>query len=161
MGHYKLHRKKYMRTKSRKSSKRRPAERVKEEAPAPTILSIVYRLPSETYLNAIARDMHKTAKAKGWWKGKNGDLKGKLLLVHSEVSEAVEEFRAGYPLNEVRWELDKHGQWKPEGFAIEVADAIIRLGDICAKHNIDIDRAIDIKRAFNEGRPYLHGGKSF
>lgn len=139
----------------------RAKDYIGKSPPKPVTLSIVYRLPSEDHLNSIARDMHKTAKAKGWWKGKNGDLKGKLLLVHSEVSEAAEEFRAGHPLNEVRFELDKHGQWKPEGFPIEVADAIIRLGDICAKHDIDIDKAIDMKRAFNEGRPYLHGGKSF
>lgn len=48
---------------------------------------------------------------------------------------------------------------KPEGIPSELADIIIRVLDICAAEGIDIAAAIADKMAFNETRPYRHGGK--
>lgn len=48
---------------------------------------------------------------------------------------------------------------KPEGIPSELADIIIRVLDICAANGIDIAAAIADKMAFNETRPYRHGGK--
>ena len=33
--------------------------------------------------------------------------------------------------------------------------------DFCTFHNIDLDRAVEMKHSFNAGRPYAHGGKKF
>ncbi len=115
----------------------------------------------EKPLNILGRWFHKIAKGKGWWKGSAGRVEKKILLMHSELSEMTEELRDGRSQTEVYYKKDKHGQWKPEGVPIEAADLYIRLGDYCARHQIDLDRAVEIKMAFNLGRPYLHGGKAF
>jgi NTP pyrophosphatase (non-canonical NTP hydrolase) len=83
----------------------------------------------------------------------------KLMLVCTELAEAMEEFRNGHPFNEVRWEPDPDMLVKPEGIAIELADALIRILDLCAANVIDIEKAIRTKLAYNECRPYRHGGK--
>ena len=48
---------------------------------------------------------------------------------------------------------------KPEGIAVELADAMIRILDYCAYSGIDIEEALKLKHAYNKGRPYRHGGK--
>lgn len=115
--------------------------------------------PSKNPLNQLAQLVHKLAKEKGWWTGKKGAPEGKLLMMHTEIAEITEEYRRGRPMTEIRWEKDEHGQVKPEGVPVEAADLAIRLLDFCAKHKIDLARAIEIKHTFNSGRPYLHGGK--
>jgi NTP pyrophosphatase (non-canonical NTP hydrolase) len=46
---------------------------------------------------------------------------------------------------------------KPEGVPAELADVIIRVLDFCGAREIDIDRAIEAKIAFNKTRPPMHG----
>jgi hypothetical protein len=58
------------------------------------------------------------------------------------------------PHNWERYELSK-----PEGFPIEVADAIMRLTDICYSLQIDLQTALDIKMDYNTQRPTGHGRK--
>jgi hypothetical protein len=53
--------------------------------------------------------------------------------------------------------LTKHLQ--PEGIPTELADAIIRILDVCAYHKIDIAAAVADKMAYNETREHRHGGK--
>jgi NTP pyrophosphatase (non-canonical NTP hydrolase) len=72
----------------------------------------------------------------------DGDLMlGKLMLVTTEVSEAAEAVRLGDRAN----------------FEEEVADAMIRLLDICGRCGIDIEQAIADKMAVNKERPTRHG----
>lgn len=47
---------------------------------------------------------------------------------------------------------------KPEGVPIELVDCIIRIADMAGRWGIDLDAAVAMKRAYNEGRPYKHGG---
>lgn len=81
----------------------------------------------------------------------------KMLLVISEISEALEEFRSGRGLREIYFDSDTDG--KPEGIPIEIADAVIRLFDFCAANGIDLEHAIRIKVDYNTTRPYKHGKK--
>lgn len=78
----------------------------------------------------------------------------RLALVHSEISEALEAVRDGQPFV---W-TDENG--KPEGIGIELADAVIRIGDLCEILGVDLESCIEIKAAYNVGRPFRHGNKA-
>jgi hypothetical protein len=80
-----------------------------------------------------------------------------MMLVISELSEATEHFRNGnhdQPLHAL-YEVDG----KPDGFAFEIVDAIIRLLNMAGELGIDVKQGIPKKMAYNETRPYRHGGK--
>ena len=48
---------------------------------------------------------------------------------------------------------------KPEGFPTELADVVIRVGDLAGRLGIDLAAVIGEKMAYNITRPYRHGGK--
>jgi NTP pyrophosphatase (non-canonical NTP hydrolase) len=102
-------------------------------------------------LNELAKEIHKNAVAHGWWDNERS-FPEIIALCHSELSEALEEYREGRATVYYRFD-------KPEGIAIELADCIIRILDYCAYADIDIDEAILIKHEYNKTRPYRHGGK--
>jgi hypothetical protein len=119
----------------------------------------------KTYLSIkeMAKQSHALAKEKGWWdpttkSGQRGPLEI-AALVHSEVSEFVEEARTE--------RFDAPGgryvgpDGKPEGPVIELADAVIRIGDYCEKMGWDLEAACIEKHAFNRGRAFRHGGKRY
>ena len=138
-------------------------------------------------LNEFAQEVHKNAVAHGWWEGERsfGEI---IALCHSELSEALEEYRDKRPLvwfacnptdifagcnNMVHCKnkmsnlgcnkLDKQCQYKdtkPEGVAVELADCIIRILDFCGKERIDIENILQAKHEYNKTRPYKHGGKT-
>lgn len=103
-------------------------------------------------LSIVQRMIHETAKKKGWWDKprSTGDC---IALMHSELSEALEEHRNGRD----RIYISESG--KPEGLPIELADCIIRILDFAELYDIDMEYAIELKMNYNEGRPYRHGGK--
>lgn len=104
-------------------------------------------------LNDFAKEVHENAVAHGWWDEPRSD--GTLRsLMHAELSEALEEYRANRPMV---WHLCKHGgmcehqevhcgqvgcetctpeQRKPEGVAVELIDFVIRALDTMAAKNV-------------------------
>ena len=98
--------------------------------------------------------IHRNAVSKGFWGNGKDNIPEKLALIHSEVSEALEEYRKGRMA--MYW---KGKKCKPEGFPVELADIIIRCLDLAEHLDINIETAIDHKMRYNAGRSYMHGGK--
>lgn len=100
-------------------------------------------------LMTLAEDIRHINRQNGWnvttpddWE-KLYKVPAILALIHSEVSEALEAFRAN----------DR------ENFAEEMADVLIRVLDACPGLGIDIDLVVRQKLAKNRERGYRHGGK--
>ena len=96
---------------------------------------------------------HAIAVSKGWWE-EDRNIGELLALVHSEVSEALEEWRGGEGLAVIRME-----DGKPTGFPVELADVLIRVADLAESAGIDLNAALKIKMHYNATRPWRHGGK--
>lgn len=104
-------------------------------------------------LNEWAREIHLNAVEHGWW-DEPRTVDEVASLIHSEWSEALEEFRAGRPMvwfecglagrnmcdyiaTKCEWKghnrcLTLHRQPKPEGIAVELVDGCIRILDYLA-----------------------------
>ncbi len=101
-------------------------------------------------ISEIQERVHRTAVEHGWWEGDRpvGEV---LMLMVTELAEAMEAYRDGNP------ESDKiPGYSKLEE---ELADVVIRLLDFAGGEGLDIEGAVTAKMAYNETRPYRHGGK--
>ena len=107
-------------------------------------------------------------------------LGSKLMLVAGELGEAQEEIRAGRGVNETYYSInlpqklldgdqtaeeliadfiDGGQTGKPEGFPVELADAVIRIFGIAYEAGIDLPAAIEEKLAYNATREFKHGKK--
>lgn len=90
-----------------------------------------------------------------------------LMLITSELGEALESHRKGKFSNWESFQNDSNNIGELESFKLhikdtfedEIADATIRLLDLSARLNIDLERHINAKVEFNKTRPYLHGKK--
>jgi NTP pyrophosphatase (non-canonical NTP hydrolase) len=107
-------------------------------------------------LDEITKIVHDNAVAKGWWDDtpefplrSDGDC---LMLMVTELAEAMEELRDGHAPHEIYFKGDK-----PEGVPVELADTIIRICDFAGRHGIKLDEAVALKMKYNETRPYKHG----
>ena len=74
-------------------------------------------------------DSHKTSISKGWWENPDRNIGELLALIHSEISEALEVYREQG--NDGLKKIWTENDGKPEGFTIELADAVIRIADLC------------------------------
>lgn len=80
----------------------------------------------------------------------------KIMLMVTELSEAIEELRKGYDADESYY----GDKGKPEGVPSELADTIIRIMDFCYTEGIDIGSIVSEKLLFNATRGQRHGGKT-
>ena len=121
-------------------------------------------------LSKLAVIAERTAKEHGWWEQEERNTGELLMLVVTELSEAFEEIRNGFDLDEIYaeglsgepYEDVWIGEAKPEGFPVEIADVFIRVLDFMKHYGLmdAFNRAMWLKLHFNEGRPYRHGGKT-
>jgi transcriptional regulator with XRE-family HTH domain len=131
----------------------------------------------KVYLNELRDAAFKYAEMHGFHKRK-ANLGERLMLVVSELSEALEADREGkWAPKDLTGETEygknvttKLNDIIPESLSPdtyageirgtveeEIADAIIRLCDIAGVYNIDLDWHVKAKMAYNKTRPYLHG----
>lgn len=109
--------------------------------------------------NEFAQEVHENACEKGWWDEPVtfGDI---VSLCHSEISEALEEFRAGRPLvyfvetnGFVVTAMDERQGEKPEGIVVELGDCVMRILDWMSLESVDVDGAMA------QARVMLRGGR--
>ncbi len=102
-------------------------------------------------LSAIINDW---SNGLGWWENaEQQSIPTKLVLIHSEVTEALESWRNGEEPDFV------HPDGKPDGWGVELADVIIRCLDLATQHGLNMEDMLLRKMMYNAGRPYRHGGK--
>ena len=128
-------------------------------------------------INELCKSTHQNAKDKGFW-DKERNIGELLMLINSELAEALEAHRKdrwtkGYDIQMMR-DLDVF-DGEPDQYSVsagfkedfeknvkdtfedEIADAFIRLADLCGGLNIDIESHIACKMAYNKTRERLHG----
>jgi len=120
-------------------------EEIKQEKQMSNIYEAIATLQDEVYAGNVKA---------GWWTNlETGDLKpkgnitevlSKLCLVHSEVSEACEGVRKN--LMDDKLPHRKMAE-------VELADAVIRILDLCGHENYDLAGAIQEKLVYNAIRP--------
>jgi NTP pyrophosphatase (non-canonical NTP hydrolase) len=111
----------------------------------------------------IQETCHKASVAAGWWAPKflshnrmtyreevrnetrfgKALVAEKLALIHSEISEALEGHRKN--------KMDDHLPHR-KSIEVELADAIIRIGDLAGALQLDLGGAIEEKMAYNKVR---------
>jgi hypothetical protein len=117
--------------------------------------------------NEWAKAIHELAIEKGWW-DEPREFGTVVALCHSELSEALEEYRNDRPMLYVENLLGDdritdpaffRAHEKPEGIAVEMVDCMIRILDYLGKEKVDVDQVLRLKFNYNRLRPHCHGGK--
>jgi hypothetical protein len=111
-----------------------------------------------TSLSELAKTSHEVSRSKGWWEEGPKPDSTLIDLMHSEVSEALEDFRMNHAPNESWLENGK----KPCGVPSELSDIIIRIGDYFGGRGLDLEaaykRTLDLEpiKDFEQGLARIH-----
>jgi hypothetical protein len=145
---------------------------------------------AEKSISEVMREVHLNAREHGWWdreiqlldgviRPNANEILSKIMLVVTELAEAVEEVRRpdfeprvfGYKvllsprgwLTREEFVADQKREPgpndKPEGFGVELADAVIRIFDLSEVLGVDLATLIELKHSYNKTRPMRHGNK--
>lgn len=128
-------------------------------------------------LNALAKTSYEIAKEKGWWDNPR-DFDALSLLMVSEISEALEDYRANKPLNQMHYEEVRQfseearkrcglhmyheadgicecyvTHKKPCGIPSEIADFVIRVADYAWHIKFNLNKALKEARETRKPEP--------
>ena len=95
----------------------------------------------------LATFIYEQNKSVGWWDNPDRPIRQLLMLVITEIAEATEAFRKNLM-------DDKLPQYKGE--YVELADAVIRLLDICGRYSFEFS---DQAHYFDTSECNIHGSK--
>jgi NTP pyrophosphatase (non-canonical NTP hydrolase) len=128
-----------------------------------------------TQLNVLRDLAHSNSKKKGFYE-REFNIGEKLMLITSELGEALEADRKGRyaelapfhakveSMEEVYNPAVRDDAYKrffeqhmKDTVEDEIADALIRIMDLCGALNIDIDKHVKYKMEYNALRAKLHG----
>lgn len=99
------------------------------------------------HLQDLIDAVHANARNKGFWEGER-NVGEAIALMHSELSEALEAARAGFPAdNKVPF----------DNFTVELADCVIRIFDLAGGLELPLVDALLAKHEYNQTRPHKHG----
>lgn len=92
----------------------------------------------EQSIRDLFTECHENAKTAGWWDTPIS-LWESMALIHSELSECLEDIREGMFVEAVEsWVPGNDPPGKPRGAASELADVVIRIADTCGYHGFDL-----------------------
>jgi len=99
-------------------------------------------------VSALVTETHLASAKAGWWNGAHPNnmhlvIPTKIALIHSEISEALEGYRTDA--------MDTHLPHR-RAIEVELADALIRIGDLAGVLNLDLAGAILEKMEYNANR---------
>lgn len=101
-------------------------------------------------INEVARAAYEDAVAHGFWRGRV-ELGQVVNDVLCELGEALEAER-----KDPRGIYYEQGKTKPEGYAVEMVDAIILLLGGLVHAGFDPAQLLRVKMEYNKYRPFLH-----
>jgi len=100
-------------------------------------------------INQLSLESHRRARASGWYtdlktgQPKERNVGEQLALIHSEISEALEGHRKAL--------VDDHLPHRTM-VEVELADALIRIGDLAGYLGLDLGGAVVEKMEYNAKR---------
>lgn len=103
-------------------------------------------------LNEYAQAVHENAVAHGWYDNPI-EFPAVAALIHSEISEALAEYREG--------NLLIYGCCGIPGAVCEFEETCDKPENerTCKPEGLAVEAVLEAKHAYNLGRPYRHGGK--
>jgi len=133
------------------------------------------------HIEKLVKDSHEMAVKKGFWEDQNRNVPEMLMLIVSELAEALEALRKEhnapkftvddlyadlqinltddeYVFNILSWKENFEKSVK-SSFEDELADVAIRLFDLCGGLKIDLGKHIELKMHYNSTRGHKHGKK--
>lgn len=126
-------------------------------------------MQDKTKLDELAKQIHQDNVEKGFWDEprNTGEM---LMLITSELAEALEADRDTNYADLDQFEYENKSDesndalfkenfklYIKNSFEDEIADTVIRLLDLAAGYDIDIEKHIQYKLKFNRLREYKHG----
>lgn len=134
-------------------------------------------------LQELIEESYKIASEKGFWDKYNNILSSiplyeereyvkqlfitqKLMLIVSELGESLESIRINKFTPNTEIHIENLSDEKfikyfesniKDTFEDEISDVFIRLGDLCGKFNINIEKHIQLKQKYNITREKMHG----